>query len=262
MNDDATLSLPLPPTGGPTGDAVRRGLLRKMRAELDDTVRYLMPFEEPLAIHEHVGRWVELVFTGEIECLSCGKRIKKTYGEGACYPCFQKEASFSPCIVRPELCRAHLGEGRDPDWEVAHHAQPHVVYLAWTGALKVGVTRDTNIPTRWLDQGAGAAIRLAEVPYRQLAGEIEVAMKAHLSDRTQWQRKQEAYDGKQEQQKSSAIAHAQPPVSPGKGDTAPDIPVPFQREIQVAKACIVGLYAEYGEGDYRAKHRDQNPQQK
>lgn len=188
MNDDATLSLPLPPTGGPTGDAVRRGLLRKMRAELDDTVRYLMPFEEPLAIHEHVGRWVELVFTGEIECLSCGKRIKKTYGEGACYPCFQKEASFSPCIVRPELCRAHLGEGRDPDWEVAHHAQPHVVYLAWTGALKVGVTRDTNIPTRWLDQGAGAAIRLAEVPYRQLAGEIEVAMKAHLSDRTQWQR--------------------------------------------------------------------------
>ncbi|MFN3201545.1 MAG: DUF2797 domain-containing protein [Bradymonadia bacterium] len=190
MSDSMTLPLPLPPAGRPAGGpaARRTGPLLKMRAELDDTVRYLMRFDDPLPIHEHVGQWVELTFSGKIECTSCGRSIKKTYGEGACYPCFQKESQFSPCIIRPELCRGHLGEGRDPDWEAAHHVQPHVVYLAWTGALKVGVTRATNVPTRWLDQGAGAAIKLAEVPYRQLAGEIEVALKAHLSDRTQWKR--------------------------------------------------------------------------
>lgn len=188
--DTETLQLPFAPAGRPAGgpDSVYAGVLRKMKAELDEPVRYLMRLDRTLAIHEKVGQWVTLSFTGEIECVSCGRAIKKTYGEGACYPCFQKDVSFSPCIIRPELCRGHLGEGRDPDWEAAHHVQPHIVYLAWTGALKVGVTRVANLPGRWLDQGAGAAIRLAETPYRQIAGEIEVALKEHLSDRTQWQR--------------------------------------------------------------------------
>jgi hypothetical protein len=31
-------------------------------------------------------------------------------------------------------------------------------------------SRETQIPTRWIDQGANQALILAETPYRQLAG--------------------------------------------------------------------------------------------
>ncbi len=62
------------------------------------------------------------------------------------------------------------------------------MYLAISSGVKVGVTRSTQIPTRWMDQGARRAIKLAETPNRYTAGLIEVALKEHISDRTQWQR--------------------------------------------------------------------------
>ena len=105
-----------------------------------------------------------------------------------CYNCFMNSPENAECILRPELCQAHLGKGRDPEWEKKAHFRPHYVYLASTNAIKVGVTRDDQIPTRWIDQGAHKGIILAEVPYRQLAGAIEVALKDHLSDKTNWQR--------------------------------------------------------------------------
>jgi hypothetical protein len=94
----------------------------------------------------------------------------------------------SPCIINPELCEGHLGKGRDVEWEKSHHVQPHFVYLAVASGLKVGVTRETQVPTRWIDQGASFAIKVAETPYRQLAGAIEVALKSHFTDKTNWQR--------------------------------------------------------------------------
>ena len=94
----------------------------------------------------------------------------------------------SPCILRPELCEGHLGKGRDIEWEKANHVQPHVVYFAVASGLKVGVTRETQVPTRWIDQGASYAIKIAETPYRQLAGELEVALKGSFTDKTNWQR--------------------------------------------------------------------------
>jgi hypothetical protein len=94
----------------------------------------------------------------------------------------------SPCIINPELCEGHLGKGRDIEWEKSHHVQPHFVYLAVASGLKVGVTRETQVPTRWIDQGASFAIKVAETPYRQLAGAIEVALKSHFTDKTNWQR--------------------------------------------------------------------------
>jgi hypothetical protein len=124
--------------------------------------------------------------TGVLSCVSCGRRVKKLFGQGFCYPCLRNAPEAAECIVRPELCRAHLGEGRDPEWERAHHATEHVVYLSYTGNVKVGVTRSTQVPVRWIDQGAVAALVIARVPYRQLAGLIEVDLKRLFADKTNW----------------------------------------------------------------------------
>jgi hypothetical protein len=92
------------------------------------------------------------------------------------------------CIIKPELCRAHLGEGRDVEWERKHHLKDHYVYLAVSSGVKVGITRDTQVPTRWIDQGASYAVPIAKTPNRYLCGVIEVSLKTYLSDRTAWQR--------------------------------------------------------------------------
>jgi hypothetical protein len=129
-----------------------------------------------------------LRFEQEIHCIATGKKIKKTFGEGLSYEAFLTSPLASPSIVRPELSRIHEGIAlRDFEWENAHHNQPHYVYISRTGGCKVGVTRSTNVPSRWIDQGAVEAILVAETPYRQLAGAIEVALKEHFADKTNWQ---------------------------------------------------------------------------
>jgi len=100
----------------------------------------------------------------------------------------RKAPEASECIIKPELCQAHEGIGRDPEWEKENHLSYHCVYLAVSSSFKVGVTRYDQIPTRWIDQGATWAIRLAKTPYRQLAGLIEVELKEHFSDKTNWRR--------------------------------------------------------------------------
>jgi hypothetical protein len=106
-------------------------------------------------------------------------------------------ARASECIIRPELCQGHLGQGRDLEWEERNHNQEHIVYLASTSKVKVGVTRSTQVPTRWIDQGARQAVVLARTPYRQLAGLIEIALKNHMGDRTNWRHMLQdiAYEG-------------------------------------------------------------------
>lgn len=166
-----------------------KGQLHKMYSELNDTVDYFLQFEaEKLHVNSLIGKEIEIRFEGEIHCISCAKQIPKVFGQGFCYPCFISSPQAAECIIRPELCRAHLGEGRDVAWEEAHHNQPHVVYLAASDIVKVGVTRQTQVPTRWIDQGASSAIIVAETPNRYLAGMLEVAMKEHFSDKTNWQR--------------------------------------------------------------------------
>lgn len=162
--------------------------LRKMRVSAGDPVRYVLPGEtENLLVNDWLGEEVTLEFNGVITCSNCDKRIRKTY-QGFCFQCFSEAPQAAACIIRPELCEAHLGKGRDPEWEDAHHNQPHVVYLAVSGGIKVGVTRSTQVPTRWIDQGAVRTIVLAEVPYRQLAGQIEIEMKQFISDKTDWRK--------------------------------------------------------------------------
>lgn len=168
---------------------VASGPLHKMKTELLDTVKYSLYLgPDIIVLNDFLGKPVRLSATGKILCVNCGRETKKSFGQGFCYPCFINSPENSDCIVKPELCRGHLGEGRDAEWEKAHHVQPHTVYLALSSDVKVGVTRDTQIPTRWIDQGASEAIVLAQVPYRQLAGEIEVNLKKYLPDKTNWQR--------------------------------------------------------------------------
>lgn len=164
------------------------GNLLKMKTQLTAPVSYHLPLGEHLVpMNELIGESITLLYEGRINCKVCGRKTKKVFGQGFCYPCFTNAPENSPCIIRPELCEAHLGQGRDIEWEKKNHLQPHVVYLAVSSGIKVGVTRQDQVPTRWIDQGAWKAVRLAEVPYRNLAGQIEVALKDHLSDKTNWQ---------------------------------------------------------------------------
>lgn len=144
--------------------------------------------EQEISLNKAIGMQVSFRFEGNIFCKRCGKKTKTSFNQGFCYNCFLTAPESAECIIRPELCRAHLGEGRDPEWEAENHNQPHVVYLAASDVVKVGVTRTTQIPTRWIDQGASAAIRLAETPNRFEAGLIEVALKARFTDKTNWQK--------------------------------------------------------------------------
>ncbi len=159
------------------------GNIRKMATALQDTVQYGLRLydnlerTDPIGLNQAVGKDIQISFLHEINCVVTGKKIKKAFGEGMSYDAFMNSPHASPSIIRPELSRIHEGIAlRDFEWEMKNHMTPHTVYLAQTAGVKVGVTRNTQIPTRWMDQGAVKAIRLAQTPYRQAAGLIEVAL--------------------------------------------------------------------------------------
>jgi hypothetical protein len=165
-----------------------RGDLRKMRVELTDTVRYtLFPDQAPLCLNDCLGQRLSLSFTGVIRCVECERTTKKSFNQGYCYPCFRKLAACDSCIMSPEKC--HLAEGtcREPLWAETHCQVPHIVYLSNTSSVKVGITRSTQIPTRWIDQGATQAKPIARVQTRYHSGLLEVLFAREVGDRTAWQ---------------------------------------------------------------------------
>jgi hypothetical protein len=162
--------------------------LKKMKVSWEEIVQYDLLLDSSIHMNPLIGNEIQLSWSGRIFCVACGKQTKKSFGEGFCYNCFISAPEATECNIRPELCRAHLGEGRDPEWEEINHNTPHVVYLAASDIVKVGVTRQNQVPTRWIDQGASSAIRLAETPNRYEAGVLEVALKSFFSDKTNWQR--------------------------------------------------------------------------
>lgn len=160
----------------------------------DLPVSYSLPLYDMLEpaslipLNPLLGKPVRIEFENAIHCVVTGKKIRKAYGEGMSYEAFMSSPQAVESIIRPELSRIHEGIAlRDLEWETEHHLQPHVVYLSNTSGLKVGVTRTTQVPTRWIDQGATQALIIAETPYRQAAGLIEVSLKPHLADKTNWQ---------------------------------------------------------------------------
>jgi hypothetical protein len=166
---------------------VAPGGLRKMLVEPADPVRYTLVLgEERVLLNDWLGRRISLDFHGVIHCVHCGRKTSKSFNQGYCYPCFRKLAACDTCIVSPERCHYDQGTCREPEWGEAFCHQPHIVYLANSSGLKVGITRRTQLPTRWLDQGATQALPILAVATRQQAGLVEVAIKQHAADRTNW----------------------------------------------------------------------------
>lgn len=159
-----------------------------MQTEQGTPIQYYLVFENSfLNMNQLLGRDLEINFQG-FKCLNCGKK-KKIYRTGFCYDCFYSIPDAGDWIMRPELSTAHLGiADRDLEYEKKVQLQPHIVYLASASDMKVGVTRKTQVPTRWIDQGASQAILLIEVPNRYLAGITEVALKDHFSDKINWKK--------------------------------------------------------------------------
>ncbi len=164
------------------------GPLRKMSTQYGPTVRYALRLgDDLLLLNGLIGRNLRIKFTGTHRCF-CGELVPEVYRQNFCRECFFTKPEASPTIMKPELSKAHLGIAeRDLEFEQRLQLQPHLVYLAKTDRIKVGVTRKTQMPYRWMDQGADEALVLLEVPNRYLAGEAEVALKDHFTDKTSWQ---------------------------------------------------------------------------
>lgn len=166
-----------------------KGNLLKMKTKLDEPVEYSLKIDSELIdMNMLIGTKLSIKYLNEINCIACGAETQTSFAQGYCYNCFKTLPQTDDCILRPELCQAHEGISRDMKWSEAHCLQPHYVYLALSSNLKVGVTRASQIPTRWIDQGASSAIKLAETPNRHLAGVIEVALKEIFTDKTSWQK--------------------------------------------------------------------------
>lgn len=164
------------------------GVLTKMETEYGTPIQYYLVFESNfLNVNQLLGKNIAINFVG-YQCLNCNKK-KKIYRQGFCYDCFYSSAAVGDWIMRPELSTAHLGiADRDLAYEERVQLQPHIVYLALSSEIKIGVTRKTQVPTRWIDQGANEAIAVVEVPNRYLAGITEVALKDHYADKTNWRK--------------------------------------------------------------------------
>ncbi|MGM0783521.1 MAG: DUF2797 domain-containing protein [Pseudomonadota bacterium] len=169
---------------------VVRGCLTKMAVEPgrgSEPARYtLRAGTQRLDLNACLGRSLRLSWSGAIACTHCGRATRKSFGQGYCYPCFKRLAQCDTCIVKPELCHYFEGTCREPEWGERHCFQPHIVYLANASGLKVGITRATQVPTRWLDQGAVQALPVLAVESRQQAGFVEVLFKEEVADRTNW----------------------------------------------------------------------------
>ncbi len=165
----------------------QEGNILKMRTEAVSPVSYYLPVgNDEIPMNQLIGAKIKLEFTGQINCISCGKKTKTSFAQGFCYSCLQKAPEASESILRPELSKAHLGIARDMEWAKKHDLIDHYVYLAVSNEIKVGVTREHQVPTRWIDQGASYVIKLAKAPNRHIAGVIEVFLKSHLADKTNW----------------------------------------------------------------------------
>ena len=164
------------------------GVVKKMVTEFAPEVNYFIEFKN---IYIHLNQFLEKSLTIKCIgfcCLSCGTDAE-IYRQGFCKRCFFESPLAGDWIIKPELSKAHLNiADRDLDYEKKIQLQPHIVYLSNTGSVKVGITRKTQVPHRWIDQGAHEAIEIIETPNRFLAGTAEVALKKYMSDKTNWRK--------------------------------------------------------------------------
>ncbi len=165
------------------------GNLRKMATCLDELIKYwLLLGQERIFLNEHLGTDISLIHTGKINCVACGIAIKKSYQTGYCFSCAKKLAQCDLCILKPELCHHHKGTCRESAWGNQHCFVPHIVYIANSSGVKVGITRESQVPTRWIDQGAVQALPIIRTQSRYQAGLIEKLFIQFVSDKTNWRK--------------------------------------------------------------------------
>lgn len=164
------------------------GALRKLSSQLENPVYYWLSLEteSPIFLNTLLGQKISLRYLGKIFCIHCGRKTIKSFQQGYCFPCYRRLLECNLCLIHPERCRFHEGICRPDDWAHAHCVAPHVVYLANSSGLKVGITRLTQTPFRWIDQGATQALVIAKVNNRWQAGQVEVALKSYVADKTDW----------------------------------------------------------------------------
>ena len=165
-----------------------RGSLSKMAVRLEaPVVQYSFRLgEEQVPVNPLIGQSLRLEYLGAIHCTHCGKRTKTSFSQGYCYPCMTKLAQCDVCIMAPERCHYDAGTCREPSWGEQFCMTDHVVYLANSSGIKVGITRATQLPTRWLDQGASQALPIVRVATRQQSGLVEDLLRSQVPDRTNW----------------------------------------------------------------------------
>ncbi len=164
-----------------------RGAMRKMASRLEQPVAYSMALAgERVPLNALLGQSVQLFHTGRIFCIHCGRKTSKSFNQGYCYPCFRKLAQCDSCIIHPEKCHFDQGSCREPDWGERVCMRDHIVYLANSSGLKVGITRSAQVPTRWIDQGATQALAIIRVRSRMQSGYLEVLFKQRVADKTNW----------------------------------------------------------------------------
>lgn len=167
------------------------GTVRKMHASVneDNQAQYQLPIgDDKVDMNALIGQEVNVSHNGEIHCVHCHSKTKKSFNQGYCYRCLITLAQCDSCIIKPELCHYNEGTCREPQWGEAHCLTDHFVYIANTGNLKVGITRHVTdgVSSRWLDQGATQATVMLRVPDRLTSGEVETVCKAHIGDKTNW----------------------------------------------------------------------------
>lgn len=203
------------------------GQLSKMQADLtaDGRAQYQLSLgDNHVAIHELIGQPLQFTYAGAIHCQNCQRKTSKSYSGGFCFPCSQKLAQCDLCFMKPETCHFDKGTCREPDWGLAVCMQDHIVYLANSSGLKVGITRIGQVPTRWLDQGATQALPVFRVQSRYQSGLVEVIFKQHVADRTDWRKML-------------------------KGDAKPlDLPAQRDHLMQACAADIAALQAQFEPG--------------
>ena len=202
---------------------VAKGTLRKMLSRLEAPVAYKISLgEEAVELNPLIGKTIQLAYSGSIHCVHCGRKSNKSFSQGYCFPCFQRLAQCDSCIIHPEKCHFEQGTCREPNWGEKFCMQDHIVYLANSSGLKVGITRATQVPTRWIDQGATQALASIRVRTRLQSGLVEVMFKQHVADKTNWR-------------------------DMLKGDAAPlDMRAEAKRLVAECKADIEGLGAKFG----------------
>jgi len=155
----------------------------------DEPVHYSMVLDDKqVPLNQLLEQKVSLHFDGQIHCVACGRKTRKSFNQGYCYPCLKKLAACDSCIISPEKCHYQAGTCREPEWGLQHCMQMHYVYLANSSGIKIGITRGDQLPVRWIDQGAVQGLAIYQVSSRYHSGLVEVIYKQEISDRTQWQR--------------------------------------------------------------------------